>query len=480
MRKRLLLAIVLLGILFQGDGAVAVARPAVVGGGSRSVVEDALATSTVLVIDISGSMNSLWQGGVKLDSAKNAATDLVTMIEQENQVGGGVHSVAVASFNNAPALDLAPTTDTTLAKTAIMGLVAAGGTNIGAGLQTAIAALQGASPASERFIILLSDGNTNDGLTPDEILAGPVQEAAASGICIYTVGFGEPGDLNEMLLRQIASASGCGEYYYASDAYQLQNIYVRLGHHARGQILDEYTGQVRQGETVTAGDVSVPAGQGELSMTLTWKGSALDLVVTDPKGRAVDENYSGATLVPYARFVYLIVQKPLAGIWRVAVYGRDVPEGILDYTLIASSRKGATTANTSGLLLPITVGLALAALLLATLALIRQRAIGSAPARPGRVAGLEVCQPGGPVWLVNFGKGPFNIGRDPRNHLVLRDNLVSRGHARISRGQAGWQITDLRSLNGTWVNDRRISQCLLRNGDRIRLGRILMIFRSRD
>jgi RsiW-degrading membrane proteinase PrsW (M82 family) len=68
------------------------------------------------------------------------------------------------------------------------------------------------------------------------------------------------------------------------------------------------------------------------------------------------------------------------------------------------------------------------------------------------------------------------IGRDPRCQIVLDSQLygaVSRQHARISPAPAspsGWQICDLNSANGTFVNGQRLQGCrYLKSGDQISL-----------
>jgi serine phosphatase RsbU (regulator of sigma subunit)/pSer/pThr/pTyr-binding forkhead associated (FHA) protein len=65
---------------------------------------------------------------------------------------------------------------------------------------------------------------------------------------------------------------------------------------------------------------------------------------------------------------------------------------------------------------------------------------------------------------------PFSIGRHAENQLVLRDNRISRGHARISRDGEDYVIEDLNSRHGTWVNGSRVSRRTLRNSDRIEFG----------
>lgn len=63
------------------------------------------------------------------------------------------------------------------------------------------------------------------------------------------------------------------------------------------------------------------------------------------------------------------------------------------------------------------------------------------------------------------------IGRDPSNDLALpEDATVSRRHARISPADDGFQIVDLGSSNGTFVNGGRVTDAMLRPGDEVSIG----------
>ena len=430
-------------------------------------------TATALLLDTSGSMSESWRGGVKIESARRAASDIVTMMEQESQVGGAAHQVAVAWFNSAARVELPLTANYDEVRSTITQLTPTARTNMGKGIQMANEALRSASTSGQRIMILLSDGNSNEGLSQSDILSGPVQEAAQAGTCIYTVGFGDQNNLNEDLLRQIASASRCGQYYYASDAYRLNSIYIKLRHQSTGTIIAEYTGQVRQGETTSPEAFTVDRDQGELNITLDWKGSGLDLIVTDPKGQRVDRQYPGATLAAYARFVYLIVKNPQVGKWQISTFGRDVPEGILDYQAIASVRQGGTSqssglSNTEYLLILVGV-IAVTALALAVIA------IQMRPAAP-RSSGHSRAGLSGPMGLVGFRGDTLTIGRDPRNVLVVRDEKASRQHARICRRTDGYVLYDQDSRNGTYVNGQRVSRCVLKAGDEIRIGSTILAF----
>jgi hypothetical protein len=63
-------------------------------------------------------------------------------------------------------------------------------------------------------------------------------------------------------------------------------------------------------------------------------------------------------------------------------------------------------------------------------------------------------------------KGRLTIGRGEDSDLRLDDREMSRSHAPV-----GWQIQDLNSSNGTWLNDNRLVEtALLHAGDRLRFG----------
>ncbi len=67
------------------------------------------------------------------------------------------------------------------------------------------------------------------------------------------------------------------------------------------------------------------------------------------------------------------------------------------------------------------------------------------------------------------------IGRASDCQLLLDDDYVSTRHARISRTPTGYQVEDLGSTNGTFVNNQRISTPVAFGAeDTLRIGRTLM------
>src|SRR5690242_17902716 len=74
-----------------------------------------------------------------------------------------------------------------------------------------------------------------------------------------------------------------------------------------------------------------------------------------------------------------------------------------------------------------------------------------------------------------LGQTPLRIGRAPDNTLVINDPQSSSHHAEIAPGFDGnsYQITDLNSTNGTFVNEQRLPPNMprpLTSGDVIRIG----------
>ena len=68
------------------------------------------------------------------------------------------------------------------------------------------------------------------------------------------------------------------------------------------------------------------------------------------------------------------------------------------------------------------------------------------------------------------------IGRESGNFIQLEDNEVSRRHAEIRRVGDTLVLGDLKSSNGTFLNDRRVERAEIASGDRIRIGRTVLVY----
>ena len=69
------------------------------------------------------------------------------------------------------------------------------------------------------------------------------------------------------------------------------------------------------------------------------------------------------------------------------------------------------------------------------------------------------------------------IGRDPRSDIFLDDVTVSRNHAVVERAGSTITLQDLGSLNGTYVNRRRIDAPeQLADGDELQIGKFRLAY----
>jgi pSer/pThr/pTyr-binding forkhead associated (FHA) protein len=73
-----------------------------------------------------------------------------------------------------------------------------------------------------------------------------------------------------------------------------------------------------------------------------------------------------------------------------------------------------------------------------------------------------------------------SIGRSKKNDIVINNLAASRRHARIYQEGPRFIVEDLGSLNGTFVNDKRVSQWILSSNDQIQVGKHTLLFIDED
>lgn len=80
------------------------------------------------------------------------------------------------------------------------------------------------------------------------------------------------------------------------------------------------------------------------------------------------------------------------------------------------------------------------------------------------------------------GQGPWLVGREPTAAVVLDyDPFVSARHAEVRRSGAGFEVADLYSSNGTWVDWKRLARGSAQrvdNGAVVRVGKTILLFRK--
>lgn len=71
----------------------------------------------------------------------------------------------------------------------------------------------------------------------------------------------------------------------------------------------------------------------------------------------------------------------------------------------------------------------------------------------------------------------YTLGRHKNNDIAVSDAKVSSFHARIDRIADGFQLVDLKSRNGCWLNGKRVETAVLKTGDEIRVGAARILYK---
>jgi VWFA-related protein len=187
--------------------------------------------ATLLVIDVSGSMNKAG----KLDAAKKAAAAYVDQMEADDVAG-------LLTFNTAWQLVQPLTADRQALKTAIDGIAAANDTAMYDALYEAVGILS--ARTGRKAIIVLTDGMDNRSTRKS---AEVVSLIGPSGLSISTIGLGDPSQLGVSQagldvagLRSLAERAG-GTYAYAADQSALTSIYQRYSRALHSEYALTYT-----------------------------------------------------------------------------------------------------------------------------------------------------------------------------------------------------------------------------------------------
>jgi len=85
---------------------------------------------------------------------------------------------------------------------------------------------------------------------------------------------------------------------------------------------------------------------------------------------------------------------------------------------------------------------------------------------------LRLSLMGRPVRNFTFDKPVISVGRDPAADVFVDNPGISRDHFRMERTSSGeYQVVDLGSANGTFVNDQNVNTAVVRNNDVVRFGK---------
>ncbi|HEY0194515.1 MAG TPA: VWA domain-containing protein [Kofleriaceae bacterium] len=183
--------------------------------GAASMVRPPL--SLAIVIDRSGSMH-----GAPIENARSAALAALRQLAPSD-----AFSIISYSTGSEVVLPIQAATDAnkTAARAAIESIYDDGGTCISCGLESGAAEV-GRTPVRSglRRILLISDGQANEGLYSRDELAQLAANKAERGVSISTVGVGL--DFDETTMRRLAEV-GRGNYYFIEDTVGLSAMFNR-------------------------------------------------------------------------------------------------------------------------------------------------------------------------------------------------------------------------------------------------------------
>jgi pSer/pThr/pTyr-binding forkhead associated (FHA) protein len=99
-------------------------------------------------------------------------------------------------------------------------------------------------------------------------------------------------------------------------------------------------------------------------------------------------------------------------------------------------------------------------------------------ARPRRAHVLELVKGSGAPKRIELVGERLVLGRADTADLVVASEEVSRHHARFSRVDDEYQVEDLDSRNGVYLNGLKVNLAVLREGDEVQLGDHVFAYRE--
>lgn len=250
-------------------------------------VKKASKADIVLVIDVSGSMDSY----SRIDNAARAAKNFVDRTEQGSYV-------AVVSFDDTAATEIGLTEITdedsrTDVKDEVPTDDSGGTTSIGAGMQQAKALLDASDHELNKVMVLLTDGEENE----DPRIADVLDSIVDANIKVYAVGLGAASDQQ---LQDVADQTG-GVYYFAQDGdiQALNEAYT-----SAALLIASQPGNTLANETqnivvdaTNSFDAFIDSSLGQHTI-FTFSGAALEMAdievtLTEPDNYILNSTYSG-------------------------------------------------------------------------------------------------------------------------------------------------------------------------------------------
>jgi hypothetical protein len=390
-----------------------------------------------LLLDTSGSMRPQ-----DLAQGRSVATGLAKGLPPGSQI-------AVFTFDDQSRLVLPRTSDLGLITKAVEGTRIAGQwTALNDALYDASRYLRDAPPV-RRAIVLVTDGlDENSALNLDDALA----VAEATNIPVFVVGVGHTQD---RVLRRIAKLTSG---HYAS------------GLQARGEGIANAIAQLPVSPPVTLPPAVAPPPQARPSPFGPSAASGEAKARAAPLSGLSIAMLAGAGLLVFGLLAILAARRK--GKPSCPTCGRELPGALSPCVFCAANDESREPVGHDQTLPPTKMPETVMARLNGTeeflekTVTLRENPILAITRGPGTGQLFPLRQ-----------EGPTSLGRAKANDIVLADVAISSQHCRIRPEEGRFVLHDLKSTNGTFVNDRRVSRYALNEGDTIKIGETFLMFK---
>ena len=189
--------------------------------------------TTVLVLDHSESMRDPAEPGSamsKINALRLAASRFIDLIRPGART-------TLMPFNHIIETPRPFSTDKAALKKQIQRLTPQGGTLLYDAAYEAVQTLEAARPDGKKAIVVLTDG-VDESPGSRHRVGEVIERARDAGIPLHMLGFGRPGDLDEDVMRMLASGTG-GTYHHARNERLLYEIFENLSIQLHDDGIDE-------------------------------------------------------------------------------------------------------------------------------------------------------------------------------------------------------------------------------------------------
>jgi hypothetical protein len=274
----------------------------------------------------------------RLNHAKLAAQTILDITRFDNQARYRETLISLDEFSTTPKHLNSLTNNYDLLHNLIAEMEPIEFTNIGGGLTLALDEIEhNGDPDQPSSIILLSDGHANRGMSREEMLKVIPERAIDLDARICAIGFGnDESEVDKRLLEGLAEATN-GAYLFATTGEELVGFFVACQQALVADVVKQFNGIVPAGQIIEGGRIQVLEDTISLNISMTYLKGSLQLILTDPVGTKVTDQYPGVQIQDADNLQLITLADPVIGEWTVQVQSTGSGTGSNIYNIAVSS-----------------------------------------------------------------------------------------------------------------------------------------------